>query len=130
VHPGNESGLSGSHGRCARHVRRPFTTRIALWLASTSDRCSWWARRARRGLRRQDEYGRVDYEYRRNRMGNVFIAIEPLAGSRHVELTERRTALDFTEQMRWLVDHAYPDAQISRDVGSRDGRPERRRPES
>ena len=49
---------------------------------------------------------RVDYEYRRNGTGNVFITVEPLAGWRHVEVTERRTTLDFARQMRWLVDEA------------------------
>ena len=33
---------------------------------------------------------------------------------RHVELTERRTAVDFAYQMRWLVDEAYPDAEVVR----------------
>jgi DDE superfamily endonuclease len=59
---------------------------------------------------------RVDYEYRRNGTGNVFMIVEPLAGWRHVEVTERRTALDFAQQMRWLVDEAYPDAKIIRVV--------------
>ncbi len=31
-------------------------------------------------------------------------------------VTERRTALDFAEQMRWLVDEAYPEAQTIRVV--------------
>jgi hypothetical protein len=59
---------------------------------------------------------RVDYEYCRNGTGNVFTTIEPLAGWRHVAVTERRTTLDFAEQMRWLVDEAYPDAQVIRVV--------------
>jgi hypothetical protein len=59
---------------------------------------------------------RVDYEYRRNGTGNVFITVEPLAGWRHVEVTERRTTLDFAQQMRWLVDEAYPVVQVIRVV--------------
>jgi DDE superfamily endonuclease len=55
---------------------------------------------------------RVDYEYRRNGTANVFMIVEPLAGWRHVEVTERRTAIDFAHQMRWLVDEAYPDAKV------------------
>ena len=31
-----------------------------------------------------------------------------------MEVTERRTAVDFAHQMRWLVDEAYPDAQVVR----------------
>lgn len=59
---------------------------------------------------------RVDYEYRRNGTGNVFTSVEPLAGWRHVEVTERRTAVDFAHQMRWLVDEAYPNAKVIRVV--------------
>jgi hypothetical protein len=50
---------------------------------------------------------RIDYEYRRNGTCNLFTTIEPLAGWRHVEVTERRTAIDFAYQMQWLVDEAY-----------------------
>lgn len=59
---------------------------------------------------------RIDYEYRRNGTGNVFVTVEPLAGWRHVAVTERRTTLDFAHQMRWLVDEAYPKAQVIRVV--------------
>ena len=31
-----------------------------------------------------------------------------------MEVTERRTAVDFAHQMRWLVDEAYPDAEVVR----------------
>ena len=36
------------------------------------------------------------------------------AGWRHVAVTERRTMQDFAHQMRWLVDEAYPEAQVVR----------------
>ena len=40
---------------------------------------------------------------------------EPKGGWRHVEVTlERRTAVDFAHQMRWLVEEAYPDAEVVR----------------
>ena len=55
---------------------------------------------------------RVDYEYRREGTRNLFMACEPLAGWRHVVVTERRTAVDFAHQMRWLVDEAYPDVPV------------------
>ena len=59
---------------------------------------------------------KVDYQYRRNGTGNVFTTVEPLAGWRPVEVTERRTAVDFAHQMKWLVDEAYPDAKVVRVV--------------
>jgi hypothetical protein len=52
-----------------------------------------------------------DYEYGRNGTGNLFLALEPLRGWRRIQVTARRTALDFAEQLRLLVDEVYPDAE-------------------
>ena len=41
---------------------------------------------------------------------------EPLAGWRHVAVTERRTMVDFAQQMRWLADEAYPASEKIRVV--------------
>ena len=57
---------------------------------------------------------RQDYEYHRAGTRNLFLACEPLAGWRHVAVTERRTMQDFAHQMRWLVDEAYPDVPVIR----------------
>ena len=59
---------------------------------------------------------REDYEYRREGTRNLFLFIEPLAGWRHVEVTERRTKMDFAHQMRWLAEEAYPEADVVRVV--------------
>ena len=59
---------------------------------------------------------REDYEYRREGTRNLFLACEPLAGWRHVSVTERRTIEDFAHEMRWLVDEAYPDVPLVRVV--------------
>ena len=60
---------------------------------------------------------RQDYEYRRAGTRNIFLTCEPLAGWRHLAITERRTMMqDFAHQMRWLVDEAYPDAPVVRVV--------------
>ena len=59
---------------------------------------------------------RYDYEYERRGVGNLFTTVEPRAGWRHVAVTERRTAADFAHQLRWLVDEAYPDAEVVRVV--------------
>ena len=55
---------------------------------------------------------RFDYEYERNGTRNLFLFVEPQAGWRHIAVTERRTALDFAHQMKWLVDERYPDAEV------------------
>ena len=57
---------------------------------------------------------RYDTEYKRNGTRNLFMFCEPKAGWRHVEVTERRTAVDFAHQMKWLVDEAYPHTETIR----------------
>lgn len=52
-----------------------------------------------------------DYEYERNGMANLFMAFEPLAGVRHVEVTERKTATDFARFLRLVSDELYPKAE-------------------
>lgn len=59
---------------------------------------------------------RFDYEYQRNGTRNLFMVCEPLAGWRHVAVTERRTMVDFAHQMKWLADEAYPKAEKIRVV--------------
>lgn len=57
---------------------------------------------------------RYDYEYQRNGVRNLFMFVEPQAGWRHVAVTGQRTKVDFAQQMKWLVDEAYPDAELIR----------------
>lgn len=55
-----------------------------------------------------------DSEYIRGGTSNLFMFFEPLGGRRYVEVTDRRTAVDFAEAMRVLVDKFYPDiAQVT-----------------
>jgi len=53
---------------------------------------------------------RFDTEYERNGTCNIFMFFEPLAGQRFVDITSSRTALDWAEEIRILVDERYPDA--------------------
>ncbi len=53
---------------------------------------------------------RIDYEYVRNGTANIFLWVEPLAGHRHVRVTDQRTKRDWAHAVRALVDEAYPDA--------------------
>jgi hypothetical protein len=55
---------------------------------------------------------RQDYEYERHGVANLFLRLEPLTGRRKVRVTDRRTALDFADQLRALVDDDYPDAEV------------------
>lgn len=54
---------------------------------------------------------RQDYEYKRNGTRNLFVFVEPKAGSRHVLVTRRRTKQDFAFVMRYLVDVIHPKAE-------------------
>ena len=54
---------------------------------------------------------RYDHEYRRNGRANLFMVFEPLAGKRHVQVTERRTMKDGAACVREMVDEFYPQAE-------------------
>jgi len=54
---------------------------------------------------------RYDYEYIRNGTANLFMVTMPLLGWRAVHVTERRTALDFAEVVRWLVEEVHEEAE-------------------
>ncbi len=54
---------------------------------------------------------RIDYEYVRHGVRNLFLWVEPLAGRRHVQVTERRTKQDWAHFIRDLVDVHYCDAE-------------------
>jgi transposase len=59
---------------------------------------------------------RVDYEYRRNGTLNLFVAVDANRPWRKVSVTEQRTAQDYAERLRELVDVDYPDAECIRVV--------------
>jgi len=54
---------------------------------------------------------RYDYEYVRKGTANLFMVFEPLLGWRSVQATERRTARDFAELLRWLVEDVHGEAR-------------------
>ncbi len=53
---------------------------------------------------------RVDDEYKRCGTANVFLAVEPLAGTVLIEATEHRTAVDCAAFLRYLADDVYLSA--------------------
>jgi transposase len=54
---------------------------------------------------------KIDYEYEREGVSNVFMACEPLAGKRFVQVTAKRTKADWAAFVRDLIDGAYPHAE-------------------
>ena len=54
---------------------------------------------------------RYDAEYKRNGVSNLFMIFAPLQGFRHVEVTDKRTSIDFAHICRDLVDQHFPNAE-------------------
>lgn len=53
---------------------------------------------------------RMDDEYVRNGVAEIFMEVEPLSGKRHVAITEHRTRKDWASQIKEMLDERYPDA--------------------
>ncbi len=54
---------------------------------------------------------RVDYEYERAGTASIFMFCEPLAGWREVQVRERRTKVDWAEEMAALLRGRYASAE-------------------
>ncbi len=54
---------------------------------------------------------RRDYEYKRVAVVSAFLFTNPLQGWRRVCVRERRTAIDWAEEVKYLLDEVYPDAE-------------------
>jgi DDE superfamily endonuclease len=54
---------------------------------------------------------KVDYEYERKGVVDLFLFCEPLRGWRHVAVTDQRTRKDWAQCVKDLVDVYYPDAE-------------------
>ena len=54
---------------------------------------------------------KLDSEYVRHGTCSIFVFTEPLAGRRHVSVREHRTAEDWAEEIKYLSDEMYPDAE-------------------
>lgn len=56
---------------------------------------------------------KVDSEYTRNGTCSIFAFVEPLGGKHHVSVRGHRTATDWAEEIKYLVDVMYPEAEKS-----------------
>jgi hypothetical protein len=52
---------------------------------------------------------RVDDEYVRNGVAEIFIEVKPLAGRRHIDVTKHRTRIDWAWCIKGMLDKRYPD---------------------
>ena len=53
---------------------------------------------------------RFDYEYERHGTANLFMLFAPLEGWRHVEVTDRHTAVDYAHILKAMSDTYFPNA--------------------
>jgi hypothetical protein len=60
---------------------------------------------------KQGQEARVDYEYIRHGMVNIFMANEPLKGKRLVEITEFKTKKDWARFLKRIANEMYPKAK-------------------
>ena len=60
---------------------------------------------------RPGDIQKVDSEYVRNGTCSIFASVEPLGGRHHTSVHEHRTTFDWAEEIRYLVDVMYPDAE-------------------
>lgn len=54
---------------------------------------------------------KVDSEYTRNGTCSIFAFIEPLGGMHHVSVRKYQTAKDWAQEVKYLSDSIYPDAE-------------------
>ncbi len=60
---------------------------------------------------RPGQIAKYDSEYRREGTANIFMAVEPLAGFRNVQVTDRRTRQDGAKFIRHLLDEVSSSAK-------------------
>ena len=54
---------------------------------------------------------KIDSEYVRHGTCSIFAFIEPLGGKHHTSVREHRTATDWAEEIKYLVDEMYPNVE-------------------
>ena len=98
--------LRSRNGRCARSLHAGDPDRRLVCLDETSKQLIAETRMPipmKRG-----RPARVDYEYERNGTANLFMLFAPLEGWRHVEVTDRHTAIDYAHVLKDLADRHFP----------------------
>ena len=54
---------------------------------------------------------KTDSEYKRNGTCSIFAFVEPLGGKHHVSVHEHRAAIDWAQEIQYLSDVMFPDAE-------------------
>lgn len=61
---------------------------------------------------RLGDVAKYDSEYEPHGTANIFLAVEPLAGQRTVQVTDQRTRTDRAHFIRFLLLTVYPEAAL------------------
>ena len=89
---------------------RPYDPRVPV--VNMDEQCVQLVKETRVALPLQPgQPMRYDYEYERNGTANVFLFVEALAGWRRTSVRQRRTAVDWAEEIRRLLEEDYPEAE-------------------
>jgi hypothetical protein len=89
--------------------RLPYDPRFPLICMDESNKQLW--EKLRRRFRRHRDTRLVDHEYVRNGVAEIFLEVEPLAGRRHVAVTEQRARKDWAGFIKSMLDERYPEAE-------------------
>lgn len=60
---------------------------------------------------RPESNQKIDSEYKRNGTCSIFAFVEPLGGKHHVSVHDRRTAVEWAQEIKYLSDEMYPEAE-------------------
>ena len=75
-----------------------------------------WIRETRHSITISNGEQRIDHEYFREGVCNVWMFVEPLGGWRDVRVSARRTAIDWAQQIKmcWSMIRVTPPRSESR----------------
>lgn len=110
VYPGSQRGVRLAHGGWARCLSATGGSQPAGHL-SGRDQSASLGRCPRAAARRARTPGTPRSGVRTGGGGNCFLVTEPLRGWRQVQISERRTRLDFAHCIKDLVEVHYPAAE-------------------
>ena len=102
--------LRSRHGRCARRLHAAAQSRLPAGVPGR-DLEATHCRDAHANPDERGRTARIDYEYERNGTANLFMLFAPLEGWRHVEVTDRHTAVDYAHVLKDLADRRFPHAK-------------------
>jgi hypothetical protein len=86
------------------------TTRSFRWSAWMNPTSSWWAKSTPPWHPLRGAVRSTTTSMCANGVAEIFLEVEPLAGRRHVAITERRTAKDWAAFIKGMLDERYPQA--------------------